>query len=65
MLMFLSKISVPRTRASTHLLRIQAFCPWLLMLKQNKELDESAINSALEKVDFAVEDAAAQSIEDV
>ena len=34
-------------------------------LGKQKGLDESAINSALEKVDFAVEDAAAQSIEDV
>lgn len=34
-------------------------------LGKQKGLDESAINSALEKVDYAVEDTAAQSIEDV
>lgn len=34
-------------------------------LGKQKGLDEDAINSALEKVDYAVEDTAAQSIEDV
>lgn len=34
-------------------------------LGKQKGLDENAINSALEKVDYAVEDTAAQSIEDV
>lgn len=34
-------------------------------LGKQKGLDEDAINSALEKVDYAIEDTAAQSIEDV